>query len=152
LLVYLTSHGTESHELVLEPPGIGIGGLDPAGLAGLLAAGGFRFKVVIISACYSGGFLDALAGPGTLAITAARHDRPSFGCADENDFTYFGRAFFAEALPQSASLEAAFESASRAIAAREADEGLTASHPQLRAGAGIFEHLAAWRSGLDARP
>ena len=43
-----------------------------------------------------------------MVITAARADRTSFGCADENDFTYFGRAFFNEALPASGSFFEAF--------------------------------------------
>ena len=48
--------------------------------------------------------------------SSARADRASFGCADENDFTYFGRAFFKEALPQSSSFEEAFEKATVLIA------------------------------------
>ena len=56
----------------------------------------------------------------TLVITAARHDRTSFGCADENDFTYFGRAFFKEALPRAHSFQDAFRKAEALVGEWEA--------------------------------
>jgi hypothetical protein len=84
-------------------------------LGAILAASGIRWKVVVVSACYAGGFIGPLKDDGTLVITAARHDRSSFGCADENDFTYFGRAYFKEALPKSRSFQAAFTQADKLI-------------------------------------
>ena len=115
LFIYMTSHGSPQKEFTLNPPGMEIANLTADELAALLKESGIRWKVVVISACYSGGFLDALKDEGTLLITAARHDRASFGCADENDFTYFGRAFFKEALPQSESFQQAFEKASALV-------------------------------------
>jgi len=84
-------------------------------LGKLLKDSGIRWKVVVISACYSGGFIDVIKDEYTLVITASRHDRRSFGCADENDFTYFGRAFFKESLAQSDSFQDAFRNATRLI-------------------------------------
>ena len=55
--------------------------------------------------------VELLKGPTTWVITASRADRTSFGCADENDFTYFGRALFKESLPQAANLSDAFAKA-----------------------------------------
>ena len=69
-------------------------------LARLLEPLAERNLVIVISACYSGGFIDALKDERTLVMTAARADRTSFGCSDDSDFTYFGRALFAEALLQ----------------------------------------------------
>ena len=111
LFVFLTSHGSREHELVLNQNGMDLPDLSAAELGRLLRESGIRWKVVVISACYSGGFLDPLKDDGTLVITAARHDRQSFGCADENDFTYFGRAYFKEALPQASSFQDAFRKA-----------------------------------------
>jgi hypothetical protein len=68
-----------------------------------------------VSACYSGGFIKDLHDPHTMVITAARADRTSFGCADENDMTSFGRAFFKDALPQANSFEEAFAKAARLV-------------------------------------
>ncbi|HEV7392919.1 MAG TPA: C13 family peptidase [Burkholderiales bacterium] len=60
-------------------------GLSASELGKLLKESGIRHKVVVISACYSGGFIDAVRSDHTLVITAARHDRTSFGCSDENE-------------------------------------------------------------------
>jgi hypothetical protein len=111
LFVFLTSHGSREHELVLNQNGMDLPDLPAAELARLLRENGIRWKVVVISACYSGGFLEPLKDDGTLVITAARHDRSSFGCADENDFTYFGRAYFERALPKAKSFQDAFRAA-----------------------------------------
>lgn len=115
LFIYMSSHGSRTHEFLLNPPGMEVANLTAADLGQLLKDSGIRWKVVVVSACYSGGFLEPLKDDGTLVITAARKDRASFGCADENDFTYFGRAFFKEALPQSQSFQQAFEKASALV-------------------------------------
>lgn len=86
----------------------------------------------------------------TLIITAARRDRRSFGCADENDFTYFGRVFFKEALHSSKSFAQAFEKASslvdeweRADAAKTSKPAAADHHslPQIHNSIAIETHL-----------
>jgi hypothetical protein len=72
----------------------------------MLNASGARYRVIIISACYSGVFARALADRRTLVITAAAPDRPSFGCEDGATWTYFGDAFFNQALRGSRTLDA----------------------------------------------
>ena len=47
--------------------------------------------VLIISACYSGSLIPTLSGPNRMIITAARSDRSSFGCQEENEFTFFDK-------------------------------------------------------------
>ncbi|GAB2473681.1 C13 family peptidase [Comamonas humi] len=115
LFVFLTSHGSQAHELQIGMRGMRLPQLSAQKLADLLKASGIRKRVVVVSACYSGGFIAPLQGPTTWVITASRADRTSFGCADENDFTYFGRALFQESLPRSSSLTAAFGQASRLV-------------------------------------
>ena len=82
--------------------------LSPRALRAMLNASGARYRVIIISACYSGVFARALADPRTLVITAAAPDRPSFGCEDGATWTYFGDAFFNQALRGSRTLDEAF--------------------------------------------
>jgi hypothetical protein len=107
----------------------------------------------VVSACYSGGFIDALKDERTLVITAARRDRRSFGCADENDFTYFGRAFFKEALPGAQSFQHAFKKASALVGEWERKEAGEDSRslPQIHAPAPIEAHLKRWWGGLTPR-
>jgi hypothetical protein len=106
--------------------------------------------VVLVSACFSGGFIDPLKDDGTLVITAARRDRRSFGCADENDFTHFGRAFFKEALPEAKSFQQAFKKASALVGEWERKED-ERSLPQIHAPKAIGAHLERWWAGLPAR-
>jgi hypothetical protein len=127
LFLYLASHGSRRHEFLLDQNDIELPDLQAAELGRLLKESGIRWKVVVISACYSGGFIDALKDGHTLVITAARHDRTSFGCSDENDFTYFGRAFFKEALPQSGSFQEAFRRAEKLITQWEDDDAKKAA-------------------------
>lgn len=120
LFVFLTSHGSREHDLQLGMRGLQIPQLSAKRLGELLKASGIRKQVVVVSACYSGGFVAPLQGPTTWVLTASRADRTSFGCADENDFTYFGRALFKESLPQAASLSDAFAQAKTLVEQWEA--------------------------------
>ena len=146
LFLFLTSHGSREHELTLRQNHMTLRDLPAKELAGLLKASGIRWKVIVVSACYSGGFIEPLKDDSTLVITAARHDRTSFGCADENDFTYFGRAFFKDALPGSRSFEEAFRKADAIVAAREKKElpKEKPSAPQMNGGAAIAQQLKRW--------
>ena len=78
-----------------------------------------------------------LDDPGTIVITAAAPERTSFGCSDDRDLTYFGEAFYRDALPKARSLEEALSLAKAAIAERESSEHITPSEPQAYFGADI---------------
>lgn len=152
LLLYITTHGTDAHQLLLREPGRSDHLLTPRGLREALDASGIRHRVLVVSACYSGGFIEALSGPDTLVLTAARHDRTSFGCGNDSAATYFGRAWLVDGLNASLDFEAAFGAARDAIRRRERSEGLRPSHPQASRGEGIAATLAAWRAGIEAGP
>jgi hypothetical protein len=79
-------------------------------------------------------------------MTAARADRVSFGCAEENDFTYFGRALFAEAFAETDDLQRAFELAKAKVAEREQAEDFEPSEPQLWAPPAVLAHWRAMRA------
>ena len=80
--------------------------------------------------------------PNTLVITAARADRVSFGCSEEGDFTYFGRALFAETLQQTRDIVETFTQAQARVAEREQADHYQALEPQRGAPEQIVEH---WR-------
>ena len=84
--------------------------------------------MVIVSACYAGGFVRQLEDENTLVIAAAAPDRNSFGCTNEADWTYFGKAYFDEALRQTTSFTRAFEIARPLIEARERKDKYEPSH------------------------
>jgi hypothetical protein len=148
LFLFITSHGSADHELTLNQAGMSLRGLKAGELAEALRASGIRWKAVVVSACYAGGFIDYLKDERSLVLAAARHDRRSFGCADENDFTYFGRAFFKDALPSSGSFQDAFQAADSLIREREGKE-LKGSEdayslPQMHDAPAIRAHLQRW--------
>src|SRR5690606_8754713 len=113
---------------------------------------GIRNRLLIVSACFSGGFIPDLATPDTLVITAARHDRPSFGCGDSGSATYFGQALLVEGLNRDGGLVDAFDHARRQVGRREMREGHEPSFPQINVGDRIRARLDAWEAELMRGP
>jgi hypothetical protein len=140
IFIYLTSHGTSEHELVLDQPRMELADLPADELAAVLAPLKNRDKIIVISACYSGGFLPALKDERTMIMTASRADRVSFGCSEEANFTYFGDALFAQALNQTDDLEQAFKLAKATVAERELADNFEASEPQIWAPKTVLSH------------
>lgn len=152
LLLFLTSHGSREHELYVALHDLPLDQVTAADLQALLDEADIRWRVLIVSACYSGGFIEPLAGPETLIMTAARHDRPSFGCGVQSEITWFGEALLAEALNETTDLVDAFERARRAIRARERAAEEKPSRPQIAVGERIEAQLQRWQSTLPAAP
>lgn len=142
VFIYLTSHGSSDHQLSLEQPRMQLADLPASELAELLKPLKDRNKVVVIAACYSGGFIPPLHDEKTLVMTASRADRVSFGCSDEADFTYFGRALLSEALNETDDLQRAFALTKSKVAEREKQGKFQASEPQIWAPKGV---LAQWQ-------
>ncbi|MEA3035725.1 MAG: hypothetical protein QOH04_1490 [Sphingomonadales bacterium] len=146
LVLYLTSHGA--------PVGIayhdgdeGFGVLTPARFARMLDGLGLKNRVLILSACYSGVFVPALWSDSTALFTAASAGRSSFGCAADNDWTYFGDALINHALRKPQPLADASAEALRLISQWESARHYEASFPQVSIGGGV----AAWLGPLEAR-
>ena len=152
LVLLLTSHGSREAGIAVRNGGLPLVDLEPDELRSALDDSGIKWRVVIVSACYAGVFLEPLKSDTTLVITAADADHNSFGCADDRDLTYFGEAFLRDALPGAPTLEAAFAKARALIAAREAEEKLTPSNPQMFVGSEIRKKLAAPASPVDEPP
>ena len=148
LVLFLTSHGSEEHTLYVGLEDMPLRQIEPRDLRAALDESGIRWRVVVVSACYSGGFVDALRDSGTLVITAARADRSSFGCGSTSQITWFGRAFLATALNQTTDFERGFDLASKQIREWELAQGETPSVPQIAEGWAIRKHLEAWRSSV----
>jgi hypothetical protein len=149
LVLYMTSHGSEDHRFSLMLWPLTFHEMDPPALRRLLDESGIRNRVVIMSACYSGGFVKPLENPDTLVITASAADRNSFGCSNEAEWTYFGKAYFDEALRTTHSFTRAFEIARPVIAEREKREKFDPSQPQMSVGANIASKLDALATRLD---
>jgi hypothetical protein len=141
LFLYLTSHGTRGMLAVDFPP-LRLNHLSAESLRKMLDQAQIKWRVIVISACYSGSFIQPLKTDTSLIITAARGDRVSFGCSNENDFTYFGRAYFNEALRHTYSFIDAEAEAAQTISKWETAEDLKPSLPQVHIGSKIRPKLA----------
>ena len=138
LFLFLTSHG-EKGVLSVRMPGLTLAQLRPEPLKKMLDRAGIHKRVIVVSSCHSGSFIPALADPKTLVITASRADRSSFGCEDRRQWTYFGDAYFNQALRQERSFRRAFELARQQIADWEAEDGLKPSLPQIAGGEALLD-------------
>lgn len=152
LFLFLTSHGSREHELYVGLDPLPLDQISPDDLADLFADTHIRYRVIVISACYSGGFIDALKNDTSMIITAARADRASFGCGTDSDITDFGRAFFVDGLNHNDSFLAAFDEAKSLIDSWEARDDEEHSYPQIQSTPQIEAQLKAWRAGIHLGP
>jgi hypothetical protein len=143
LFLSLSSHGGDDATLSVSNPRFQLEDeLTADDLKAMLDESGIRNRVIVISACYAGSFIDTLADDDTIVLAAAAADKTSFGCANDRDLTYFGEAFYRDALSAHASLRATFEATKTAIAKREKEEGIDASEPQAYWGERMTKRLA----------
>lgn len=147
LLLVLTSHGGEDATLAIELEDVPLKTLDADALSTMLDDANIQWRILIISACYSGSFIDALENEQTLLITAASADRNSFGCSSERELTVFGEALFQRALSDDTNLVEAFAHARELIRQWETEADLPMSKPQIRVG-----HQLRLKLGLPLPP
>jgi hypothetical protein len=142
LFLALSSHGSARPSISVSNGYLPLRDLSGSDLADALRAAGIKWKVIVISACYSGAFIDALRDDNTIILTAAAADRTSFGCSDNRNLTYFGEAFYRDAFARSTSLREVFSRATNDIVSREQREGIKASNPQAFFGPAMNRKLA----------
>lgn len=153
LLVYLTTHGSHDHELLVDLDPLPLDQITPDDLADALKTNpGIRWKVVVVNACYSGGFIDAIRDESTMVLTSAREDRTSFGCGADSDITYFGKAFLADALNRTTSIPEAFALAKQSVAEWEDRDKEEHSEPQISTTRSIEAKLADFERTLKPAP
>ncbi len=152
LFLHLTSHGARDGQLAAAFDPLEVEAITPEQLRAWLDEAGVRWRVISISACYSGSWLPALTEPATLVMTAADATHTSYGCGRGSELTFFGRALYAEALRSTRSFEAAHATAREVIARREQEAGKRDgySNPQIRMGEAIRPKLVELAARLDA--
>ena len=147
LFMTLSSHGDQDFIHLSNPP-LAMDNLDATWLREALDASGIRWRVIVVSSCYSGSFIDELASPTTVVITASAADKMSFGCTNTAEMTYFGQAFFAESLRENTSFSDAFKDAAYRVKERELYMGFEPSEPQMVIGSLMETALPAFEQAL----
>jgi Peptidase C13 family len=141
LVLFISSHGSQDGLEVVNGS-LPLAQLSPPDLREALDDSGIRYRVLIVSACYAGIFVEELKSDSSAIITASDATHSSFGCDDDRDLTWFGEAFLKDALPVSTSLEDAFTKAAALVARREDEQHETHSNPQLYLGSLMRRKLA----------
>ena len=127
-LVFITSHGQQAEGLYLARSGEI---LPPSMLAQALSLGcGAAPTVAILSGCYSGSFAAyPMRAANRVILTAARADRPSFGCQADRTYTFYDQCLLA-ALPRSATWRDVHRETSACVQRSEHSLRAAPSQPQ----------------------
>jgi hypothetical protein len=127
-LIFLTSHGERGGGVWLARSNRA---LTPDELARALSRGCSAVPtVVIVSACYSGSFAAGkMTRSNRIVLTAARGDRPSFGCQAHRSYNFFDECLLG-VLPQASSWRSVFDGADRCVRRMEHALGVRPSEPQ----------------------
>ena len=138
-LIYFSSHGSPDGVVVADKT------LAPDDLSTLVSNDcGDEPTVVIISACFSGVFVPALAAPNRFIMTAARPDRSSFGCGSDNKYPYFDTCFLQSIAVTHDFPDLAAET-KKCVATLEKKTGMSPpSQPQISIGADVGAQLPGW--------
>jgi hypothetical protein len=134
-LIFLTSHGERGGGVWLPRSNRA---LTPDELARALSRGcGAVPTVVIVSACYSGSFAAGkMARSNRIVLTAARGDRPSFGCQAHRTYNFFDECLLG-VLPQAATWRSVSDGADRCVRRMEHALSAQPSEPQAYFGATV---------------
>ena len=155
LFIHLTSHGGQDGKLAVSAWPLSLEPVTPGDLKQWLDEAGIKWRVISVSACYSGSWIEPLANDNTLVMTAADADHTSYGCGRRSTLTFFGRAMYEEGMRATWSFRDAHAEARKVIEVREQEAGKTDgySNPQIsegRAIAPVLERLARERSVISA--
>jgi hypothetical protein len=147
LILYTTSHGAPRKGLIYRDAAQNMVPIAPSELASMLGQPGFKNRLLILQACFSGQFVPALSAPRTIVVTAASSMTSSFGCSAGNDWTFFGYALINQAMRQPDTFARQFRRAFVTILGWEKGLGYESSNPQISVG----DDTAGWLAALDAR-
>ena len=115
VMIYLAGSATSDHALNAVHPPLDLVSLTPAGLKQLLDSAGIRYRVIVVSACYSGAWIDALKDDSTAIVASSAADAHDPGCDGSDERTRFGAAFFDRGMARVGNLEQALAQAQAAL-------------------------------------
>ena len=151
LFIHLTSHGARNGHLAAGLWPLKLDPVTPQALKAWMDHAGIRYRVISISACYSGSWIAPLSNDESLVMTAADADHTSYGCGRRSPLTFFGRAMYDEQLrTQTRSFTQAHAAAREVIRRREIEGGKDDgySNPQIKLGSKIAPVLEALARSL----
>jgi hypothetical protein len=139
VMVYLTGTTGADHTLTAVNPPLELSSLSAQGLRQLLDAAGIRWRIIVMSSCAAGAWIDALKDDDTVVIASSAADVRGADCAAGLRPSVFGDVFFGEAMRKGDDVAHAFEAARKQLVARRAAE------PVISIGPAIAERLKSLR-------
>jgi hypothetical protein len=155
IFIHFASHGGSDGKLAAEFWPLQIETLTGKAVRTMLDDANIPVRVLSVSACYSGSWIEPLRTEGTFIMTASDAKHTSYGCGHKSELTYFTRAVFEEQLSkETRSFEDAFNAARPVIEAREIEAKKTDgfSNPQIFIGSVARARMARWAGEIAAAP
>jgi len=135
--------------LTFRMPPLQLSPVNPTMLARMLEDSGIKWRVIVISACAAGAFIEPLKDDNTLVITASDSGGSSPACETRAERSWWSLAF-EQALRSTRSLVDAFAMARDRLAERERAANAAASEPRIYVGSAIREKLKSLEKRLDS--
>jgi hypothetical protein len=139
VMIYLAGNAGPDHTLTPVNPPLELAALSAQGLKQLLDTAGIRWRIVVVSTCEAGAWIDALQDDETVVIASSAADVRGSDCAGSLRPGAFADAFFGRAMRRGDELGAAFEAARKDLVAQHAPA------PVMSMGPAIAEHLHTLR-------
>lgn len=147
LLVHFVSHGAPTGELVLDHRHLPLNDLTVADGKQWLNSLKVKHQWIVVSACYSGQWVYALASPQRAVFSSAAQDRTSFGCGDDSERTWFSKALYGEDMTAGIhDPDAWFAAANSRVTAMEAEQGIAEDEHSLPQKSVGKEFVSWWQS------
>ncbi len=125
LLVHLVSHGARNGDLTIAEGKMPLKDLSVADGKKWLDNLNARYQWIVISACYSGQWIEPLSTPNRIVFTSAADNRTSFGCSDDSQRTWFSSALYGDALQQGIKdPKVWFSTANKKVTEMEKEQGI----------------------------
>jgi hypothetical protein len=136
-LIYLTGHGTEEGiAMAADTPMLFV---RPTRMETMLNACAGRTTVLVVSACFSGVYMrPGITKPERIVMTASAADLTSFGCSNNNRYTFFDQCFL-DAWPRHNQWGMLADEVEDCVRETERSGGFPSSKPQFFFGPGLRE-------------
>lgn len=139
-MVYLAAGRGADGSLVARLPPLELVPISAADLRRAFDDADIRYRVIVVSACDAGDFIDELADDDTAVVVASRGSGSGDDCGANGASAAFGEAFFGEGMHRADRIDEAFERARKILAERA-----PSLDPAIRIGPGIAARLADLR-------
>lgn len=111
VMIHLATSGTRGGRLDVVLPPLDLLPLTGPVVRGLLDEADIKWRIIVVAACASGAWIEALENDHTLVMTATRPDESSPACEVDAEGTQLGKAVFEGELARSVSMAAGIEAA-----------------------------------------